>query len=172
MPVYIQKEIYELYPLSQNAIFPPHGFETATHWYLACILSLTERAEQKPKAPVHIFQYHYRFYFSTHQAPADMLIQQTVTILTLQIHSKADSWAALVSEHRWKRQKSWTSGEMQKHQQFYLHVEEKAAVLLCFLLGMGPLPWGGRVSDLIQSHTWTWVCYPVQMVVALKKNCW
>lgn len=86
-----------------------------TRWYLENILWLKETAEQKPKASAYMFQSHYSFYVSKHQAPADMLIQQTVTTLTVQTPSKANSWAALVSEYSWKRQKSWTKGEMQKH---------------------------------------------------------
>lgn len=101
-----------------------------------------------------------------------MLIQQTWTTVSVQIHFEADSWAALENERSWKRQKSWTSEEMQKHQWFYSRVEGKAAVSLCFPRGTSPLPWAGRVSEPSQSRTWTWVCCPAQTVAALKKNCW
>lgn len=48
----------------------------------------------------------------------------------------------------------------------------RVGVLSCLLQGGWLLPLVGMVSDLIQSHTWTWAYCPGQMAGALRKSGW
>lgn len=151
------------------------GFQTITYWYFIYIYSVVDiyslaSAEQKPKAPVYISQN----CFSNPQAPADMLIQQTWTILTALIPPVvlfSLGSRSRVNEQSWKRQESWTREAMQKQQQFYSRVEGRAAAWWCFLLGRWPPPWAGRASAPSQSRTWTWACCPGPTGAALGRNC-
>lgn len=180
-PACLSPEIHELYLPSWNTISPPFLVFRQLNidiFYMYSMVNIyiysLASAEQKPKAPVYIFQNCYSFCFSNQQAPADMLIQQTQTILTFLMPPIVlfSLWGrSQVNEQSWKRQESWTRQARQKQQQFYSRVEGKAAAWWCFLLGRWPPPWAGRASAPSQSRTWTWACCPGPTGAALGRNC-
>lgn len=137
VPVCLSPEINELYLPSWNTISHPlPGFQTITYWYFVYIymyIVVKKPAEQKPKAPVYIFQN----CFSNHQAPADMLIQQTWTILTDLIPPVffplwGRSWA---NEQSWKRQESSMRGSAEAAAAVLLTCGGKGCSLVMFSSG-------------------------------------